>query len=741
MTNSTITADSAGASFPASASFRWEVPHKAISIHLSLDVVDRLERDVIESFKAITKRGSEVGGILLGRVAPATNKRTVFVENYELVECDYARGPLYLLADADKERLRETLARLKAPGPLSVVGFFRSNTRRDLMLDEEDLAVIEEFFADPDRVFLLVKPFAMKPSNGGFFFWEDGKIHSEASYLEFPFRRSELLKGFAPSVVPASTEKAAPQPRPAQPAIPAAGEEAAKPPVTVKREEPAANPEERAAAPKPVTIPRPTPLPFRREDRPAVVPVSPKPVAQPAAPPVTVKREEPPVTVKREERPAAPPVSVKREEPRPAPPPVTVKREERPVAVTAKREENPMPAAVKREAPPAPLKQDERPAAKATAPAAPAVPAPAFSLGGAQAAAPLPAEAPARKLNKNVLVGAAAAVVVAICVLLYLLLGNHSAQTADASGLNLRIERNAGQLVVSWNRSAPAIATARKATLYIQDGENNEPVDLALEQLRAGSVWYSPLTNDVSFKLELTDPQSGKTTSELVRYLAGRPSPAVAATEQPGATVPSTSAPAPAQTAAVTQPAATQPAATQPKPAEPQPEGAAPKQFQPPVTAAPPRPESLAARLSRPAEEIPEPPTLADQSNPLSGRPMLSVPQVNAAAPPRPAAPRPQQAAPAPNVGGRVQEAVLRTRVEPVYPPLAKQARVSGIVTVQATIGADGRVKKAVAVSGPPLLRPAAVDAVNRWIYEPGKLNGQPVETTANIQINFSMSR
>jgi protein TonB len=306
-------------------------------------------------------------------------------------------------------------------------------------------------------------------------------------------------------------------------------------------------------------------------------------------------------------------------------------------------------------------------------------------------------------------------------------------------------------LLVSWNRNAPSIMTARKATLFIQDGENTEPVDLALEQLHQGSVVYSPVTNDVSFKLELTDPQSGKTTSELVRYLAGRPSPAGPAS--PEQTTAATQAPPPAPAApAQTAPAAAAPApattaAAQPKQAAPQPLTEAPKpEPSAPVTAAPPKPESLAARLSRPTpEQIPEPPSLdGAQSNPLSGRSVISAPQVNAAAPPpaRPAArPQANQQAAAPAIGGRVQEAVLRTRVEPTYPPLARQARVSGVVQVQATIGADGRVKKAVAVSGPPLLRQAAEAAVRRWIYDPGRLNGQPIDTTALIQINFAMNK
>jgi hypothetical protein len=135
-----------------------------------------MEREVIDSFKAVTKRGSEVGGLLLGRVTHSDN-RTVFVENYESVVCDYSRGPLYLLADPDKDRLREALERLKS-SPLSPVGFFRSNTRNELVLDEDDLALAQELFSDPNQVFLLVKPFAMRPSAAGLFIWEDGRIQA-----------------------------------------------------------------------------------------------------------------------------------------------------------------------------------------------------------------------------------------------------------------------------------------------------------------------------------------------------------------------------------------------------------------------------------------------------------------------------------------------------------------------------------------------------------------------------------
>ena len=137
MTKSTASAEPAGLHSSPSAYYLWEFPEKPVSVRLSLDVVDRLERDVLESFRAITARGSEVGGLLLGRAESGGSFKTV-VENYELFHCDYTRGPLYLLSDEEKARMEDVIRRKKSmPGQAgAVVGFFRSNTRKELALDD-----------------------------------------------------------------------------------------------------------------------------------------------------------------------------------------------------------------------------------------------------------------------------------------------------------------------------------------------------------------------------------------------------------------------------------------------------------------------------------------------------------------------------------------------------------------------------------------------------------------------------
>ncbi len=115
-----------------------------------------------------------------------------------------------------------------------------------------------------------------------------------------------------------------------------------------------------------------------------------------------------------------------------------------------------------------------------------------------------------------------------------------------------------------------------------------------------------------------------------------------------------------------------------------------------------------------------------------------NIPQ---AAPPPP----PPKEAPKPvvvqriRVGGNVQQAKLVSQPKPVYPPLARQARISGVVRFNAVIGTDGRIQNLTLVQGHPLLVPAAQEAVKQWVYQPTLLNGEPVEVVTQIDVNFTL--
>ena len=91
-------------------------------------------------------------------------------------------------------------------------------------------------------------------------------------------------------------------------------------------------------------------------------------------------------------------------------------------------------------------------------------------------------------------------------------------------------------------------------------------------------------------------------------------------------------------------------------------------------------------------------------------------------------------------VGGQVQAAKLIRQPKPIYPPLAKQARISGHVLLNAIIGKDGTIQNLTVASGHPLLVPAAMEAVKQWVYQPTLLNGEAVEVVTQIDVNFTLS-
>ena len=92
-------------------------------------------------------------------------------------------------------------------------------------------------------------------------------------------------------------------------------------------------------------------------------------------------------------------------------------------------------------------------------------------------------------------------------------------------------------------------------------------------------------------------------------------------------------------------------------------------------------------------------------------------------------------------VGGDVQAAKLIKRVLPMYPQSARQTRTSGTVHLLGIIAKDGTIQKLQVLSGHPMLRQAALDAVRQWIYRPTILNGQPVEVEAPIDVIFTFSQ
>lgn len=86
-----------------------------------------------------------------------------------------------------------------------------------------------------------------------------------------------------------------------------------------------------------------------------------------------------------------------------------------------------------------------------------------------------------------------------------------------------------------------------------------------------------------------------------------------------------------------------------------------------------------------------------------------------------------------------VTKGMVVYRIEPAYPPLAREARIQDVVVLTAIIDKDGNIQNLRLVSGHPMLAPAAIDAVKHWRYKPYVLNGQPVEVETTVTVNFRM--
>jgi protein TonB len=111
------------------------------------------------------------------------------------------------------------------------------------------------------------------------------------------------------------------------------------------------------------------------------------------------------------------------------------------------------------------------------------------------------------------------------------------------------------------------------------------------------------------------------------------------------------------------------------------------------------------------------------------------------AVPPPPPPPKPVETPHRINVGGNVQAARAISRPNPVYPQLARQARIQGVVRLEAVIDESGKITDLKVISGHPLLVQSALDAVRQWRYQPTVLNNVAVQVATTIDVNFTLSQ
>ena len=176
----------------------WEIPPAKMQFRLSLAVVETLSRDVMEGFKTVPRRGLEVGGVLLGRIAADQDSAVVSVDSAVPLDCEHERGPSLWLSERDMRVLADLVA---AHPPdretgMRVVGFYRSQTRHEMLLpDTADRLLMEQRFSGTPELFLMIRPSAGAGAGAALFLWDGEQFQSPDPCLEFPFQSAVLRSG------------------------------------------------------------------------------------------------------------------------------------------------------------------------------------------------------------------------------------------------------------------------------------------------------------------------------------------------------------------------------------------------------------------------------------------------------------------------------------------------------------------------------------------------------------------
>jgi TonB family protein len=219
--------------------FNWSPDDSPVSVHMHLDAVDGIIRDVVEGFESLPRRGLEVGGLLLGRVE-AGDRPSVWIERYQRISCEHQFGPQFLLDDNDKEELEKAAAEILAGGELAVVGLYRSHTREGFQLEPPDFDLIRSYFSDASDLVLLLKPQSITNISARFYV-HDAEGGARSAGESFPFRGRVLSRQPAESDISPEPVATAPLEEKKEPPKPAAPEPAPREPISpepISRERP-----------------------------------------------------------------------------------------------------------------------------------------------------------------------------------------------------------------------------------------------------------------------------------------------------------------------------------------------------------------------------------------------------------------------------------------------------------------------------------------------------------------------
>ena len=172
---------------------RWDAPDGSASVSFTCEDVDRLRGLTIDAFLSLPKRGVEIGGFLLGKIESA-DPLMISIEGFEPVPCEHKYGPSYVLSEADRGHFTKVLDRLQTNLDRQVVGFYRTYTPREPLLDAADQDLIRTYFSGLQNVFLLIRPLSSLECAAAFVFWKNGQLQTEPQYASFPFRTDQMAE-------------------------------------------------------------------------------------------------------------------------------------------------------------------------------------------------------------------------------------------------------------------------------------------------------------------------------------------------------------------------------------------------------------------------------------------------------------------------------------------------------------------------------------------------------------------
>ena len=167
--------------------YTWKFPGAPVAIQLGLRAVEEIEHQR----KVASLFNGEIGGVLLGR-----RSGCVEIEDARPVLSTGA-GPV---TGAPRAAWKQAIVDSASPhGDLNVVGCYMS-TAGEIRLSPEDVSLIQDYFSEPDHVFLVIGRTTSGGANAGFFFWDNGALFTDFSFMEFPFDAQKLRRLLAPTV-------------------------------------------------------------------------------------------------------------------------------------------------------------------------------------------------------------------------------------------------------------------------------------------------------------------------------------------------------------------------------------------------------------------------------------------------------------------------------------------------------------------------------------------------------------